>query len=315
MSNSAQLRRQFFDQGAEAFAAHVEYLGLGDDVPSGRWYPCPLCMTLFDDDELRSGGHLSLEHAPQASVGGVEILLTCRTCNNAAGTGMDAEVAKLNRIRNVVTGESPEVIPGRIHLPNTEAAINAVLSTSPGRREWIVDHQHNNPSASAHFKELLDNRLHEHGQADLNFTANLTIDDHLQARAWIRSAYLAGFAVLGWPYAAREVMDDVRARLVPDSLLEPDNYFFDAATANLRRRHILVVDRPAECQSVLFHWDGHVVVTPALRGSRPLQEILEAMRTVRTQSPGSAQLEGASIPWPSRHSERFHLCYQARRDR
>ena len=52
-------------------------------------YPCPICLTPFTIEAL-ADKRLSAEHVPPKSVGGQELVLTCTSCNNLAGTKLDA---------------------------------------------------------------------------------------------------------------------------------------------------------------------------------------------------------------------------------
>lgn len=57
---------------------------------------CPLCMTYFDRSALntKSDNHLTLEHVPPESVGGKVATLTCKLCNNQAGSKLDSSLKK-----------------------------------------------------------------------------------------------------------------------------------------------------------------------------------------------------------------------------
>jgi hypothetical protein len=61
------------------------------ELPEGEWYACPLCQTLFTIDELDTR-NLTKEHVPPRSIGGREMVLTCRQCNNSAGATFDAHL-------------------------------------------------------------------------------------------------------------------------------------------------------------------------------------------------------------------------------
>src|SRR5581483_11566139 len=61
---------------------------------AGGRYLCPLCLKWFASVE-----DVSLEHAPPESVGGREVALTCKPCNNTAGHTIDAELRKVETLR------------------------------------------------------------------------------------------------------------------------------------------------------------------------------------------------------------------------
>ena len=59
---------------------------------------CPICLTPFTERDVRAGEVVTLEHAPQESVGGKPACLTCMQCNTGPATGMiDQAVARFYR--------------------------------------------------------------------------------------------------------------------------------------------------------------------------------------------------------------------------
>jgi HNH endonuclease len=78
-------------------------------------YPCPICLTPFTVDAL-ADGRLSSEHVPPESVGGHELVLTCKRCNNSAGTKLDADAAVKELVRSAMAGT-------RQHRERVKAAI------------------------------------------------------------------------------------------------------------------------------------------------------------------------------------------------
>ena len=50
---------------------------------------CPICLTQFTEPDVRTGKVVTLEHAPQESVGGKSACLTCVQCNTGPSTGID----------------------------------------------------------------------------------------------------------------------------------------------------------------------------------------------------------------------------------
>ena len=61
---------------------------------SSEAYCCPICGGFKSIDEL------TLEHVPPKSMGGKEIILTCKACNNEAGSNIDLNIAnQQNMIR------------------------------------------------------------------------------------------------------------------------------------------------------------------------------------------------------------------------
>ncbi len=66
-------------------------------------YACPICLTPFTIEAL-ADKRLSAEHVPPKSVGGRELLLTCKVCNNSAGTKLHADAKTKEDVRIAMAG-------------------------------------------------------------------------------------------------------------------------------------------------------------------------------------------------------------------
>ena len=106
-------KRDWFDRGAAAYAL-VRAEQLGEAV-----YPCPICLTLFTVDAL-ADGRLSSEHVPPECVGGHELVLTCKRCNNSAGTKLDADAAVKELVIQVDFSNNQERKAGEIAASTVE---------------------------------------------------------------------------------------------------------------------------------------------------------------------------------------------------
>ena len=58
---------------------------------------CPICLTPFTEPDVRAGEVVTLEHAPQESLGGKPACLTCKQCNTTVSAGLDRAVANYYR--------------------------------------------------------------------------------------------------------------------------------------------------------------------------------------------------------------------------
>lgn len=61
---------------------------------------CPICLAAFSESEVRAGEVVTLEHAPQKSVGGKPACLTCADCNSSKAKGVDQALADYDRARD-----------------------------------------------------------------------------------------------------------------------------------------------------------------------------------------------------------------------
>lgn len=57
-------------------------------------YICPLCLASYTQQEVNADA-ITVEHAPQHALGGGEQALTCKVCNNEAGSEVDCHFVHL----------------------------------------------------------------------------------------------------------------------------------------------------------------------------------------------------------------------------
>src|ERR1700712_3923958 len=96
----------WFDAGAAALSR------VTTGTPS-RVYACPLCRYPFVREAV-AAHELTMEHVPAGRLGGRELVLTCRRCNNTAGSALEADAVRLDNAVRFAQRE-PNV-PLRTHL-------------------------------------------------------------------------------------------------------------------------------------------------------------------------------------------------------
>ncbi|GGU51533.1 hypothetical protein GCM10010498_05740 [Streptomyces cavourensis] len=120
------------------------------------------------------------------------------------------------------------------------------------------------------------------------------------AVSWVRAAYLASFAALGWSYVFRPELDPVRHQLLnPDSETLPRLALIDL-NAKSDRRVMMLVRTPEELRSMLVVIGHYSILLPGIDNPLSCQELSEEI--LRRSHPGgadSATLEGEAIPWPT----------------
>ncbi|SRR6266487_863343 len=100
---------EWFHTGARALRALARERGFEDAFPTGEeWYLCPLCLDVMLTVEELGTKELTVEHVPPKVLGGRELVLTCKTCNNRAGSKFDAEADKQQRLSQLVSGQSEQ---------------------------------------------------------------------------------------------------------------------------------------------------------------------------------------------------------------
>lgn len=167
-------------------------------------YPCPICLTPFTTDAL-ANGRLSLEHVPPKSVGGHELVLTCKCCNNTAGAKLDADATVKELVHSAMAGK-------REHRERVKAAvgnlsINAEVHLSSGRHSLVIPGHVNKPGTTDKLKVVV--------RPGSSVTVQYRRFSELGAKiSWFRAGYLAMFAVAGYSFALDPAMEIVRHQIL-----------------------------------------------------------------------------------------------------
>ena len=291
---------EWFYQGARTLRAVARERGREDFLTTPEdWYLCPLCLdVLLTVDEFETG-ELTVEHVPPEALGGGDLVLTCKACNNDAGTYFDGQAHRQERLRQLLSGQSdrPETVTFTVDDFPTRVEMRTAGRTG---MLFTVIPQINNPAAVElaieHMRVLSETR-----STDFRFTVTPQVRYHPdRARlAWIRAAYLAAFALFGWTYILQPALQPIRDQLrnpstpglPPLSMYNPDG--------DPDRREIWIIKRPAEHQSLLVVAGQHGVFLPLPNDPRSLDELARSLGTSE-DGPVSYSFTGDMFPWPSK---------------
>lgn len=183
------------------------------------FYICPICLTKYDEIEGKTP--LTLEDAPQKSIGGSTNTLTCKKCNNDAGFKIDHHL--VNRLIDIDNSK---------FLPNTEARIktkingvlyNATLKIdNKGIMKLFHSKKNNNPNTIEENISTL-----EKGKiVYFNFLRKKIIPDNLDY-AVLKTAYILLFQYTGYKIILTDDYDIIRKQILePENRLIPKNFFF-----------------------------------------------------------------------------------------
>ena len=200
---------------------------------------CPICWTPFTERDVRAGEVVTLEHAPQESVGGKPACLTCEPCNTGPSTGMiDQAVARYYQAQDdggypitVEGGSGPYTIhPKYFDIGKDEIRIRT-------RRDLFGE---NLGSFTLHWTEPKPDAI---------------------LLGLLKSAYLMVFSLLGeagYRYAQGEAVSSIREQLLsPEKeLIRPLVGFTD--TANTEHAVLLLTEY--QCWAVKIRSD--LVILP-----------------------------------------------------
>jgi HNH endonuclease len=290
----------WFYRGARTLRAVARERGWEDAFPTGEdWYLCPLCLDVMLTVEEFETKELTIEHVPPKALGGGELVLTCRKCNNDTGSKFDAEVHKQQRLWQFLSGQSerPETATFTVDGITTRVEMHVTGQTG---MLFIGVPEINNPAdvelTDEHMRMLSETR-----SKDFRFAVSPRVK-YLPDRArvsWIRTAYLAAFAFFGWKYILQPTLQPIREQLMnPSAVTLPSLSMYDP-NGNPGRRELWVVKEPAEHRSLLVISGRHGVFLPLPNDPRSLEELARSLGA-RADGPVSYAFTGDMFPWPSR---------------
>lgn len=215
-----------------------------DDV-----YICPICFKLFDGGALSTeyADCLTLEDVPPKALGGNARILTCKLCNNQAGTELDSHLS-----RQVQAAEFLDQLPGveietRLQ-PDPSISLPATTRyTHEGAIKVLYDPNRSDPT---HL-----NRLQELGESWNVSRLTLTFFPGYKVNrpeiALIRIAYLLMFAQFGYGFLLHPSLIPVRQQIAkPQERILPDWGIIDASFPD-DLVGVSVISDPRELRSFL----------------------------------------------------------------
>lgn len=226
--------QSIFDLGKRALGSVVQTEVAG--------YACPICLELFETTgDSNEANYLTDEHVPPDSIGGKVLCLTCKQCNSVAGGGIDAQLHRESRSHSFL---SIDERTRRARLAVDGLTLNVELTWRDCRAHFHVLGDHNNPKVVDLAKETLRN---------MPSGTELTIRDVVAYNpkhadiAYLKSAYLAAFAWLGYSYILRPSLDRVRTQIKdPHSSILERYRFYPRGTAAFENG-FLVFQKPVSC--------------------------------------------------------------------
>lgn len=294
-------RLRLFDDGAPALRRTLERQGRGQLLPaSGDFYACPCCLRAYPR-EAAAAGWLTEEHVPPDRLGGRRLVLTCRPCNSTSGQQFDAHAVIRSQAEDFVRGRPTGPLPVTFHAGGIPLRGTAQRTEDGGIQAFGVPRQNDPKVAAAHWQaldEYVDRKIQN---PDVSFTLHTVYDEARARISWIRSAYLAAFAGLGWSYILRPVMQPIRDQLTePESAILP-THMLRSLGADPGVRRILLVEQPEELRCVAVVMGEFTVFLPGIYQPRGYQEIVEAVLDAKQrqrQEGVTLDMNGKEVPWP-----------------
>jgi hypothetical protein len=168
---------------------------------------CPLCWQETPYEEL------SLEHIVPSSVGGRCKVLTCRTCNNEQGSGLDAHLSQYQKIADAFLGHGS--IPTTMTVNDRRMIAN--LEWGRDTKNFKVVGKASNPIAVDAIRE--DFKSGKVAEVHLSFAYGYSKNKF--QTAVLRAGYLIIYKCFGYEYAKHEIAQVIRRRIVDPTLDKP----------------------------------------------------------------------------------------------
>jgi hypothetical protein len=278
---------RWFQQAVTA----IKQLGASDDWNA---YSCPLCRRDFPIEALATRD-LTFEHAPPESLGGSEICLTCRSCNNDSGRGVDAQMRKAENLLELALGKMTE--PRPVLLQIGPARIAANYYHGGGGILMFGVPKASSPLARQQMQAEMD-RLHETQETPFRFSVQPHRDTHdarLASVGWLRAAFLVAFAAFGYGFAYSSRLQLVRSQLDAPSTSIIRTFATTHPTVDPAIRRLLIVEEPHQLSgSLAVQMGRHLVFLPFTADG--LYEQLAGM--AKKSARFNFNLRGLPVAWP-----------------
>lgn len=227
---------------------------------------CPLCTQYYAKNKL---DQLTLEHNPPNSLGGKDNILTCKNCNNSAGSKIDSEILlALNELDLMGFKPNASVKTQLRNQSTGEKGVNATISLNSEGQFIINISPANNPVVKDAFLNSFEYEYNSGLPLISNFESvglskKLNFEfkkpnkrnERLASIGLLKIAYLIGFEKLGHAFLFGKHMELIRSQIKnpeKEIISKPfwihNNYIDDLLGVN-------VITKPKELISFLIVFD------------------------------------------------------------
>lgn len=284
MRPSMRVRQRWFRQGAAAWRRAQITMGVSEREATQEAYVCPLCMSVdyaarrgqfkcFTESALFDGS-LTAEHVPPKSLGGRPLLLTCRECNNWAGSSVDSHARRRENPRDVFLGRTStkvtattggHKVAGRFTVKDGAYCLDITRKNA---------HRRGAPEA---FSASIGKLGGSDGDIILGFDSD-EFDDRRARASWLRAAYLTMFAMGGFRATGGPEFERIRRQIREPEIEHIPTFLIDTHSKDdWSHRAIVRIKEPEalHCWGMLV---GHYLVCLPWPGEAGLYERIAAER-------------------------------------
>ncbi len=173
---------------------------------------CPICMRPFYSESINNKA-ISIEHIPPQAIGSSIKTITCTKCNNDIGAKLQSHMSNHARIKDLLAGRVLRPIPAKVEINGR--TIHTRITENKGEGNWAgVSVKTQLPPDM--WPENAKKYVGKKAIISLQIPASKEIVD----AAYLHSAYLALFSLLGYPYVMQPFLDPIRRKINDYSLKE-----------------------------------------------------------------------------------------------
>jgi hypothetical protein len=206
-------QERWFAEGAGALRRTLAAIGMAEVLPADEdFYGCPCCLTAYGRDALHAR-FLTDEHVPPRAAGGKPLVLTCGPGNHTAGTRLDAHADLREAVQDLIAGQGDgrtlraEIAISDIVLRSNVSGVGDALLLS-------VVPKANNPKDLVETEQILgDWTAAGVVESRFGFRVAENVSVANARLSWVRAAYLAAFAALGYRYRFLSQLEALRTQL------------------------------------------------------------------------------------------------------
>lgn len=204
-------RRQFFKLYSNNLFNVLKHPGISIDYDYEDGFICPICYGFFDRKSLsfEYDDRLTLEDIPPKSLGGQPLTLTCKICNNLAGSELESHLSKRLHFDEFMQGVKDSSIDARFRPHPTVDLGSTVINRGENRIYIEYDPHRSDPSQIERFNELVSSG--GIAEFDLNFSGKYK--NNRAEIALLRIAYLLAFSTFGYGFLFSKNLESVQQQL------------------------------------------------------------------------------------------------------
>ncbi|WP_372635494.1 hypothetical protein [Fodinibius sp.] len=272
-------------------------------------YLCPLCLRFFNQEAI-SKKVLTAEHVPQDSIGGNEVLLTCEKCNSESGYKFEADLKERERLKTFIKAVSGKKgFEGKLKIELTMGGkkVNTHTQIKKDKILFKIPKKYNHPDNLDHIFKHLDTVYENQSWSNekFNISPDISYSKRKVELSYLKTAYLASFALLGYRYILNKEFDVIRQQLLNPSKEIFQPYIFTLPKEIKRERKIISVEKPIK--SIAVQIDENIVFLPPVEN--PIGS-LSKIKDYLSKSNEKDQFSGEEFPWP--HSLQLVLDFMAK---